>query len=292
MKHIITLIILLTTISDLCFCDKKYREQPAWDNNLNVKEIENELRTETIMSLKPMKKHLKESGKKMFFFHTVYVATLKNGLKAVWKPMNKHYNSYGEVAAYRASEWLGQRLIPPTVIKKHKGEKGSLQFFVQTSFDLLAHNKHKAFKQLSEKVKSDAQLYYFIFGQPDNHIGNQLIAFDAQGKAHLALIDNADIIIPNKSDRHKLSLSNMKSNKKRKHIHYPPSKASTLELKYPKFYSRATLDRYSQLSYEALKFIFEDALRDKVRYCSSTLFKKILKRKDHILNVKHKNLIP
>lgn len=271
---------------------KTFTEQPAWDDNLNFKEIEEMLKNEPIVSAKSMKQHLIEEGKRFFFFNEVYLVTLKNGLKAVFKPNVRDYNAYGEIAAYKASLWMGHRFVPPTVLTTYQNKLGSLQFFVKTQYDLFKRkDKEKVYNRMPQKVKSDARLFYFIFGQTDSHIGNQLISIDKHGKIHVALIDNADIILDSKTKRKKESLQKMTANRKHKHKHYGPSKNSAFKLVYPTHYSKRTLDRYNELSREALHKIFEDALRDRIPYCTRKLFDRILQRKSHILRIGSKKMI-
>ncbi len=192
---------LLLMIFTLCTYGIKgvtHTKQPVWDDHLDFAGIEEQLRKEPIVELKEMKDYLKEKGRVVFYKTKVYVATLANGLKAVFKPeAGRLFKAYGEVAAYRASQWLRLRLVPPTVLKTHKKMRGSLQFFVESPFDLLKDSERDhAFSLLSEQTKSDRQIFYYIFGQWDPHPGNQLVSLDKDGKAYLALIDNAAFIVP------------------------------------------------------------------------------------------------
>ena len=102
-------------------------------------------------------------------------------------------NSYAEVAAYKASKWLDQTIVPPTVIKKCNQLVGSLQFFVESPFDLWnKKDRSIACSKLNLKEICDMLLFYFVFGQWDTHPGNQIIAFN-DNQAKLALIDNSAI---------------------------------------------------------------------------------------------------
>lgn len=253
-----------------------YKKQPLWDSSLDFNEIEKQLKTQPIISLKKMSTYLKKHKKLIKFHNKVYVAVLANGLKAVFKPDNARKNySYGEIAAYRTSLWLGQRLVPPVVLREHQGQRGSLQFFVESPFDLVnPKSEKKAFSMLSRKVLSDAQIFCFIFKHKGSHSGNQLIALGKDGKAYLALIDNASIMT-----QHYRDLPLLQQTRK-------------IMEGYPLVYSRATLKRYKKLSLEVLHWIFKDALRDKVSPCTPAFFDAILKRKDQMLAVHHKKLIP
>ncbi len=254
---------------------KHYVKQPLWDNTLDFAVIEKHLASQPIARLTSMSKYLKKQGKEAKFHNKVYVALLANGLKAVFKPGGPKNYHYGELAAYRASLWLGQRLVPPVVLREHKGIKGSLQFFVESPFDLVnpKHEK-KAFRMLSPKVLSDAQLFGCIFKHKGSHSGNQLVALGKDGKAHLALIDNASIMT--------------------QHLRQMPPVLQTrkLESEWPSVYSKATLKRYKALSLEVLQEIFIDALKDKVPSCTPEFFAALLKGRDYMLAVPHKKLVP
>lgn len=171
-----------------------YDSQPAWDDNLDFDNIENQLLNQNIKKLIDMRDYLSFTGKIAHYTNEVYLAIMENGLKAVFKPEENLHDSYAEVAAYRASKFLGHRLVPPTVFKEYENRIGSLQFFVESNLDLLISEQNiKARAILSEKDISDMYLFYFIFGQWDIHAGNQMIAINKHGEAKIALIDNGAI---------------------------------------------------------------------------------------------------
>lgn len=244
-------------------------KQPDWDNVLDLDKIESQLRTEPIVALKPMKKYLAEQKKVARYKNIVYVATLKNGLKAVFKPERQPFLAYGEVAAYRASKWLNTRLVPPTVMKTFRGKKGSLQFFVESPFDLFnPTDLRHAEKLLSAKNRSDMTLFYYVFwGRLTfNPLGNKLISRDKDGKGYLALIDNAAFMQKKPDLRPK-------------------------KVPLPSVYSKATLDRYYQLDIQALRWIFEDALKYASDCCSNSFFQEILNRKNRMIAKQRKTII-
>ena len=162
--------------------------QPAWDHTLDLHAIEARLQNQKIVQLIPMRDYLASQHINIQFTHEVYLAILADGLKAVFKPESTLKSSYAEVAAYRASAWLGLRLVPPTVLKKYKNQQGSLQFFVE--FESRATQTSIA--ALNPKDKSDMHLFCFIFGKSGTHTGNRLVAVH-NNRAYIALIDNASI---------------------------------------------------------------------------------------------------
>ncbi len=77
-------------------------EHPAnWHNH----EITKILRTAKVTDIKPMKEALIAQGKKAEFDGRVFLITLENGIKAVFKslPLNDQGDAKAEVAAYQAS---------------------------------------------------------------------------------------------------------------------------------------------------------------------------------------------
>lgn len=263
-------------------CEKiQYIKQPTWDSALNFKEIEEQLKSQPIIAVKEMRAYLKENQKKDSFQHAVYLVTLANGLKAVFKPASKQQSPYGEVAAYRASTWLGQRLVPPTVLREYQGQPGSLQFFVESPIDLFKPEERKhALSLLSNKAKSDMNIFYFVFrGRISAHWGNKLIAVDKESKGHVAIIDSSSLI---KRKRRLLWNKILAKNKKE----------YSLLAQDPFVYSKQTLKRYKELSLKALHWIFKDALEHNVADCTPDFFNDILERKNQVLTAAHKVLVP
>lgn len=163
----------------------------AWDDNLNFEAIEQSLAHEKIKYAQPMGRFLEKEGKKSAAPNGMKLIVLESGIKAVFKPGEY---AYGEVAGYNANKTLSQRLVPPTVMRMIDGEKGSLQFYVESSVELRKNPDQKAiFNKVPEKDLCDMKMFYYVFGQWDGHAGNQIIAFH-NGKAHLALIDNGGIL--------------------------------------------------------------------------------------------------
>ncbi len=162
-----------------------YKAQPRWDRSLDLSRIEQELLSTPVKSLTPMAEVLAIQNKKVSFDNTVFLVQLANGLKAVFKPGS---DCYAEVAAYRAGYFLGNRLVPPTVLRVINETLGSLQFYVETTCDLLEDSS--PYELVPEIHKTRMKLFYFVFGQWDIGYGNRLVQIN-DSKAHLALIDNA-----------------------------------------------------------------------------------------------------
>jgi hypothetical protein len=165
-------------------------KQPRWDENLNFDSIETMLAHEEIKSKIPIRQYLQQTGKDSDFDNDVYLITLNNNLKAVFKPEG---DKYAEVAAYKASKLLEIKLVPPTVLRTIDGVQGSLQFFVESDIDLL--KDRSLLSQLDPHVSNAMKLFYFIFGQWDINTSNQIIQQN-NGKLYLALIDNAGMANP------------------------------------------------------------------------------------------------
>lgn len=158
-------------------------------------EIEKLLKKGKVVSMHPMKEHLQSCGKKVEFDGDVFLVELDNGLKAVFKslPPDDLGDAYAEVAAYQASRALGFPHIPPTVMTKIKGMRGSLQLFVETNIDPLAPGIYEtALKEAHAEDIANLYLFYFVFGQWDSGPHNTLI-FKDKDKTHLIAIDNSGI---------------------------------------------------------------------------------------------------
>src|SRR5262249_7471451 len=142
--------------------------QPSWNDRLDLQAIEDRLQNEQIADTQSISRYLAKAGKSPKASHELLLVGLERGLKAVFKTGEYHY---AEVAAYRASKALDQRLVPPTVIRTINGKQGSLQFLVESPVDLRKAHGSEHFKKVSAKDKSDMMLFYFVFGQWDNHLG-------------------------------------------------------------------------------------------------------------------------
>lgn len=163
--------------------------------DFDFEEIERQLRTEKIFSKVPMEEFLLKKGYIAHFTSLVYLVKFETGTQAVLKLVDPLYprDAIAEVAAYRASQFLGIHLVPPTILYTREGLIGSLQYYVEPSFDLMLEDNYtEARKRVSAEELANIELFYFLFGQWDPDPSN-LIAVEEQNRVHFALIDNAAI---------------------------------------------------------------------------------------------------
>lgn len=163
--------------------------------SFDFEEIEKQLSTENIISKVCMEDFLLSKGHIAHFTSEVYLVKLATGIQAVLKLVDTSWprDAVAEVAAYKASQFLGIHLVPPTVLYTREGLVGSLQYYVEPSFDLMLEDKYEEVKKrVSSNDLANIELFYFIFGQWDPDPSN-LIAVEAKDRAHFALIDNAAI---------------------------------------------------------------------------------------------------
>ncbi|WP_341761245.1 hypothetical protein [Candidatus Tisiphia endosymbiont of Thecophora atra] len=158
-------------------------------------EISKLLKTSTIHHIEPMRKFLAEKGKKAEFNGEVFLVTLDDQVKAVFKklPADDLGDAQAEVAAYQASLILGFPHIPPTVMRKINGMTGTLQLYIDTKIDPLVPEEYeKALQEVSIKDQMNLRTFYFIFGQWDSGSHNLLIFKDIN-KTYFIAIDNSGI---------------------------------------------------------------------------------------------------
>jgi hypothetical protein len=161
--------------------------QPRWDDQLDLTQVERVLDSERVSDDVDIASYLKEEGLKADFTNQVRLVTLTpSGMKAVFKPGE---DRHAEVAAYRASRMLGQRLVPPTVLRTIGGRDGSLQFFVEAD---RSQPGHPPAPISSTSQVDDANLFRFVMGQWDIGPTNHLIQTN-NAQRSLALIDNAGV---------------------------------------------------------------------------------------------------
>lgn len=158
------------------------------------------LKTSKIIKIEPMKEVLLSKGKKIEFEGTVFLVTLENALKTVFKslPVDDQGVAQAEVAAYQAFLVLGFPHVPPTVLREVEGVKGekmkgSLQLYVETPIDLLVKDQYDAvLKDVSPEDQANLRVFYFVFGQWDSGPHN-LLAYKDATKTYLIAIDNSGI---------------------------------------------------------------------------------------------------
>lgn len=235
---IITLPLKSTTIFE--------SQQPPWNDQLAFEEIEKRLQTEAIVTRKSIRSFLKRDHKSVHPTHPVDIVVLESGLKAICK---NERSCYSEVAAYRASKFLGLRLVPPTVFRNIQGKKYSLQFFIDSAI-----SKTHKIKKIRKKDLFDKELFYYVFNQWDAHPGNQIVSRHGN-KYYLALIDHGSIHFTSHNTK-------LKS----------------------KTFRASTLQALQGLTKEALEAIWAEYLAAK-NPSAHIVIERTLQRKEHLLQV-------
>lgn len=187
--RVISLFVFLLILSDKIFCAE------FCGRNFDFQEIERQLSTENVISKVPMEDFLLSKGHTAHFNSEVYLVTLTTGVQGVLKIVDPLWprDAIAEVAAYKVSQFLGMNLVPPTVFYTREGLFGSLQYYVEPSFDLMIEDNYEEVKRrISANDLANMELFYFIFGQWDSGPSN-LIAVEVEDLVQLALIDNAAI---------------------------------------------------------------------------------------------------
>lgn len=121
------LTIFLTTQTSAQFTPEELAERPKWEEFLKTAQITN---SEDVPEgvTKPIRLYLKKGDVE---------------ISGCWKNIKGKKGGYlegwqYEIAAYEMDKLLDLNLIPPTVEKQFKGKKGSLQFWVESEYSLLA----------------------------------------------------------------------------------------------------------------------------------------------------------
>jgi hypothetical protein len=177
----------------------------AWFDRIVFPEIEKKLLSDRIVKIEDMSAFLESSNKKPSGISGAYLVTFEDGMRGVWKP--KSY--IGEVLAYHAARFVGNKFVPPTVYRKMRpdqvdtgkippevwneinGREGSLQFFVKTTVDLLGDWKirNEAWSRVPGWQKDERDAFNFVFGHWDRHWGNVLV----DDTSSVVMIDNSSI---------------------------------------------------------------------------------------------------
>lgn len=180
----------------------KIRNAPWQCNAATAPTFEHSLEQD-IAAMAEMRPFLEANGKVAKFNNEVHIVQLADGTKGAFKPKSPEDqdSAIGEVVAYRIALELakitGHLLVPPTVLKEHPsdGRIGSLQWFVESPWDLWKdEDRATALRLLSPALKDEGALFCHAF-QWDTHPGNYMIA-EGQGETpvYLALIDNEGIV--------------------------------------------------------------------------------------------------
>ncbi|MBC6414868.1 MAG: hypothetical protein GDA46_00510 [Bdellovibrionales bacterium] len=173
--------------------DKKITSK-CW-NEINFKKTKELLLKSPIKSKIPFYEYYKQEqlskGKtsqeidKEYFYKTrksyhytrneMFVLFYDNGLKAIFRGIRKNfskpYNLSKNASAYKISEFLNMKIVPPTVLREVDGKKGTVQLFVENIKYL-----REDLKNLSLNQKNNLYLFLFLTGQTDLHHKNILIS--------------------------------------------------------------------------------------------------------------------
>jgi hypothetical protein len=152
------------------------------------------LATSQVINMVPMRDYLTGRQKVVCFTSDVFLVSLENGLKAVFKTCEALHGAYAEVAAYKASRFLDIDLVPPTIIRTINDQTGSLQLFIESSFDLTESDEKYdwALEHADGDNVANLKMFCFVFGQWDTGRHNLLVAKSGDSLKFVA-IDNAGI---------------------------------------------------------------------------------------------------
>lgn len=151
------------------------------------------LATDPVASMIPMEEHLRSIGKNADFHSRVFLVTLQSGMRAVFKP-GPYRRAMTEPIASRIAADLGFPDVPPAVIRIINEELGSLQLYVQSSYDTLEGDTYDtAWNAVPELDRANYMIFAFIFGQWDIGPENQIFVHE-NGTTRLFAIDNEHII--------------------------------------------------------------------------------------------------
>ena len=118
----------------------------------------------------------KDRRKKHYTKTNLFVLFYDNGLKAIFRVF---HNSFSEslsksISAYKISEFLNMKIVPPTLLREVDGKTGTVQLFVENILNLNYSSKY--LKNLSLTQKNNLYLFLFLTGQYDVHYENILIS--------------------------------------------------------------------------------------------------------------------
>ena len=158
-------------------------KKTCW-NELNFKAIEQSLLQFSVVQRMPLYKYFGLSDHWRSSFSPDFLL-LDKGLKAIFKAKDKK-GSFAALDAYRISQFLGLKLVPPTVMRHFEKWKtgGTVQLFIDS---VLRTEKHNLLENLTPVQKSNIYVFYFLSGEIDP--GRRHILFE-KNCAHPALIDN------------------------------------------------------------------------------------------------------
>ena len=157
------------------------KTKQCW-NNIDFELAEKQLLLRPVKSKTVIKRENPRSDKK-----PVFLLDLGNNLKAVFKPNRTKAEKASALTAYRFSQFMNFKLVPPTILRTIDGMEGIVQFFVEGVQGM------EYYSALKLKKKSDIYTFYFVLGETD--VGSKHIIFGKNCKEP-ALIDNDQIMRP------------------------------------------------------------------------------------------------
>ena len=193
----------------------------------------------------------------------------KDGItkNAIWKNPQGRMKGYmenwkWEIAAYRLDKYLGLCMVPPTVEKRFKGDKGSCQLWVDYKMSLKHKNENKV-KTPSYKVFYWNRALFLqrafdnLIANEDRHQGNYLITDDWR----IILIDHSRSFRTSKEFTEELIFTSNHRD------------GNMIMRQLP----RSFIDRIKTLDYDLLKELVG-------QYLTSKEIKSVLARKDLVLD--------
>ena len=165
------------------------KQKKCW-NDIDFKKTEKLLRTLPVKNSIPLREHLNLPERPFTpYERPAFVLILDKNIKAVFKTRcgELPLNCGSELMAYRFSQLMKFKLVPPTVIRTINGKKGTVRLFV----DGVTGQDYNSVKYLTSEQKSDIYTFYFVLGE--NDAGEKHIILGRNCKKP-ALIDNDTMI--------------------------------------------------------------------------------------------------
>ena len=153
---------------------------------LDFKETEQKLLESPIQKIQPIYAYLNIPDRK-YNRYAPFILFLKNGLKAVYKPKRSRFQRCSVLMAYRFSEFMEWKFVPPTVQREVNGEENLVRLFIENTNYL----KPYILRKLSPVQKSNLYTFYFVLGEHDANKYNVL--FEKHSN-EIILIDNETCI--------------------------------------------------------------------------------------------------
>lgn len=160
-----------------------------------------------IVKMKPMRDYLEEKGIVVSATTESYFVEFSSGEKGIAKTTESHdgmvADGFVETGFYRfALRVKSDRLVPPTFLRKIKGQLYSVQLLVEQGKHPKSITEIHG-SQMNKRDQVESELLMFITGKWDRHFGNFIVPSIQQTSlkvggqtSSLALIDNASIKVP------------------------------------------------------------------------------------------------